>query len=415
MFNLSQYLKEVWSSTSYDSFELTRFAQEKTAEAARKGLAAMSLLTIAILVIEAMLYYKFGMDPMYLYTCGVLIILALNVLVSSRSVNESKALHMLGITLLVVSGTAFVLLAHYQHLFHPMLFASVALLFMVIPMMPWGLREALGVTLLIYMMFTLSTLGASFNFSEQSLWTLQFIMIGTGVVSLSIVVRNVQIRKHDLETQHELVVANECIADLSNRDPLTGAWNRRFFEQDFDEFIEKCREQQNQLNFMLIDVDDFKEINDEFGHEIGDQVLQSIARAFEQLTGDAGHLIRIGGDEFVLIFADLDPLVIARRGLKYLREYTRDSKYKKVNEVSLSIGVASAPAETNIGYHQLYKQADMAMYKAKSDKGSDPCSPNIIVSELQDPEELLMATQSLWKTNADEPEAAPDSDERKSG
>ena len=254
-----------------------------------------------------------------------------------------------------------------------------------------------------------------FNFSEQSLWTLQFIMIGTGVVSLSIVVRNVQIRKHDLETQHELVVANECIADLSNRDPLTGAWNRRFFEQDFDEFIEKCREQQNQLNFMLIDVDDFKEINDEFGHEIGDQVLQSIARAFEQLTGDAGHLIRIGGDEFVLIFADLDPLVIARRGLKYLREYTRDSKYKKVNEVSLSIGVASAPAETNIGYHQLYKQADMAMYKAKSDKGSDPCSPNIIVSELQDPEELLMATQSLWKTNADEPEAAPDSDERKSG
>ena len=402
MLDLQRYFQEVWTSTNYDSFELTRFAREKTTDAARQGLAAMSLLTIAILLIEAMLYYKFGMDPMYLYTCGVLIILALNILVSSRSVNEYKALHMLGITLLVVSGTAFVLLAHYQHLFHPMLFASVALLFMVIPMMPWGLREALGVTLLIYLMFTLSTLGAHFNFSEQSLWTLQFIMVGTGIVSLSIVVRNVQIRKHDLETQHELVVANECIADLSNRDPLTGAWNRRFFEHDFDQFIDKCREHQNQINFMLIDVDDFKEINDEFGHEIGDQVLQSIARAFLNLTADSGHMVRIGGDEFVLIFADLDPLVIARRGLRQLREYTCDSKYKKVNEVSLSIGVASAPAETNISYHQLYKQADLAMYKAKSEKGADPSSPNIVVSELHDPEDLLLSTQSLWKMKSDE-------------
>lgn len=402
MFDLQRYLQDVWSSTSYDSLELTRFAQERTTDAARQGLAAMSMLTIAILIIEAMLYFKFGMDAMYLYTCGILIILALNILVSSRSVNESKALHMLGITLLVVSGTAFVLLAHYQQLFHPMLFASVALLFMVIPMMPWGLREALGVTLLIYSMFTLSTLGASFNFSEQSLWTLQFIMIGTGVVSLSIVVRNVQIRKHDLETQHELVVANNCIADLSNRDPLTGAWNRRFFERDFDEFIEKCRAQQNQINFMLIDVDDFKEINDEFGHEIGDQVLSSIARAFNNLTAECGHLVRIGGDEFVLIFADLDPLVIARRGLKHLREYTCDSKYKKVNEISLSIGVASAPAETNISYHQLYKQADLAMYRAKSEKGADPSSPNVVVSELHDPEDLLLSTQSLWKMKSDD-------------
>ena len=402
MLDLQRYFQEVWTSTNYDSFELTRFAREKTTVAARQGLAAMSLLTIVILVIEGLLYYKFGMDPMYLYTCGVLIILALNILVSSRSVNESKALHMLGITLLVVSGTAFVLLAHYQHLFHPMLFASVALLFMVIPMMPWGLREALGVTLLIYLMFTLSTLGAHFNFSEQSLWTLQFIMVGTGVVSLSIVVRNVQIRKHDLETQHELVVANDRIADLSNRDPLTGAWNRRFFEREFDEFIEKCRQQQNQINFMLIDVDDFKEINDEFGHEIGDQVLQSIARAFLNLTGDSGHLVRIGGDEFVLIFADLDPLVIARRGLKHLREYTCDSKYKKVNEVSLSIGVASAPAGTNISYHQLYKQADLAMYKAKSEKDADPTSLNIVVSELHDPEDLFLSTQSLWKMKAED-------------
>jgi len=394
--NLNNYLRSVWSSTCYESAEITEFAHQKSIDEARKGLGAMSILIIAILLIEATLYIKFGLDPIYLYTCAILVVLSLNILFSARAIRDPQALHLLGVTLLVISGTAFVLLAHYQQVFHPMLFASVVLLFMVVPIMPWGLREALVVTLPIYAMFTLSTMGGQIYFADQSVWTLQFIMIGTGVISLSLVARNVRLRKHDLITQHDLVVAHDRIADLSNRDPLTGAWNRRYFDADFEDYLKRCHDNLHQIQFMLIDVDDFKVINDNAGHESGDKILQFVARVFEGLIADNGCVVRMGGDEFAVIFSDLDPKVIAKRGLKILRQLTQDHSCEEVVNVHFSIGVASVPPEIEISYRQLYKQADMALYKAKTEKGSDLAMPNIVVSVLSDPDDIFISTQELW-------------------
>ena len=387
----------MWSSTRYESPELTRFARQKSVAEARKGLVAMSILTIMILLIEGMLYVRFALDPLYLYTCAILVMLSFNMMFAARTVSDPQALHLLGITLLVVSGSAFVLLAHYQQVFHPMLFASVAMLFIVIPMMSWGLGEALAVTLLIYTMFTLSTLNANFNFAEQSLWTLQFIMLGASAVSLSLVVRNVKLRKHDIATQHDLVVAHEHITDLSNRDPLTGAWNRRYFDLKFECYLQQCRDNQNQFHFMLLDVDDFKTLNDECGHESGDQVLKHIGQAFESVLAGNGSIVRMGGDEFAVIFADLDPRVIAIRGLKQFCDLNAASKHDLVTRASVSIGVASVPPDIEVSYRQLYKQADLALYQAKSLKDDDRAPPNIVVSVLRDPNDVFSSTQSLWK------------------
>ena len=397
---LPRFLHSVWSSTRYDSPELTRFARKKSVEEARRGLVAMSILTMLILLIEATLYIRFALDPMYLYTCAILVLLSLNMVFAARTVVDPQALHLLGITLLVVSGSAFVLLAHYQQVFHPMLFASVAMLFIVIPMMSWGLSEALAVTLLIYTMFTLSTLDTDFNFADQSLWTLQFIMLGASAVSLSLVAHNVKLRKHDVATQHDLVVAHKRITDLSNRDPLTGAWNRRFFDLEFENYLARCREKQNQFHFMLLDVDDFKTINDECGHETGDLVLEHIGQAFSEVLAGNGILVRMGGDEFALVFADLDPRVIALRGLKKLCDLNAVSKYEPVVQASLSIGVASVPPDIEVSYRQLYKQADLALYKAKSLKDANQAPPNIVVSVLQDLDDVHLSTQTLWSRDA---------------
>ena len=387
----------MWSSTRYDSAELTRFARGKSVEEARKGLAAMSVLTIVILLIEATLYVKFALDPMYLYTCAILVMLSLNMVFAARTVSDPRALHLLGITLLVVCGSAFILLAHYQQVFHPMLFASVAMLFIVIPMMSWGLGEALAVTVLIYSMFTFTTLDAHYDFADQSLWTLQFVMLGAGAVSLSLVARNVKLRKHDVATQYDLVVAHEQITNLSNRDPLTGAWNRRYFDLEFETYLKQCRDNQNQFHFMLLDVDEFKLINDDCGHESGDQVLKNISRAFNSVIADHGSFVRMGGDEFAVIFADLDPKVIAVRGLKKFCDLNAASKYDLVAKASLSFGVASVPPDIEVNYRQLYKQADLALYQAKSLKDANPTPPNIVISALLDPNDVLISTQSLWK------------------
>ena len=395
--SLSSLIRSVWSSTRYDSSALTRFARGKAVEEARRGLVAMSVLTMMILLIEATLYVKFALDPMYLYTCAILVMLSLNMVFAARSVVDPQALHLLGVTLLVVCGSAFVLLAHYQQVFHPMLFASVAMLFVVIPMMSWGLGEALAVTLLIYTMFTLSTINTNFDFADQSLWTLQFIMLGASAVSLSLVVRNVKLRKHDVETQHNLVVAHKQITDLSNRDPLTGAWNRRYFDLEFENYLTRCRENQNQFHFMLLDVDDFKTLNDECGHESGDQILKHIGQAFDSVLAGNGNIVRMGGDEFAVIFADLDPRVIAIRGLKKFCDLNAANKHDLVSKASVSIGVASVPPDIEVSYRQLYKQADLALYRAKSLKDDNRAPPNIVVSVLRDPNDVFSSTQSLWK------------------
>ena len=393
---LSEQLHSVWSSTHFRTPELRRFAHAKTVEEARRGLAAMSIVIMAILAIEAVFYVRYALDPMYLYTSAVLVLLSLNMVFSARAVDDPKALHLLGITLLVVCGSAFVLLAHYQHVFHPMLFASVAMLFIVVPMMSWGLGEALAVTLLIYTMFTYSTIDARFDFADQSLWTLQFIMLGAGAVSLVLVARNVKLRKHDIEAQHDLVVAHDRILDLSNRDPLTGAWTRRYFDLEFEAYLAQCRANRNQFHFMLLDADDFKTINDACGHEAGDRVLQNIGHAFNRVLNGQGTLVRMGGDEFAVLFADLDPTVIATRALETFVELNADSKYEEARHANLSIGVASVPPDVEIVYRQLYKQADLALYSAKNQKGGAPGRLNIVVSTLRDPQDVFTSTQNLW-------------------
>jgi diguanylate cyclase (GGDEF)-like protein len=264
-------------------------------------------------------------------------------------------------------------------------------------MMSWGLGEALAVTLLIYVMFTLSMSAANFNFADQSLWVLQFIMLGASAVSLSLVVRNVKLRKHDLETQHDLVVAHGKITDLSNRDPLTGAWNRRFFGREFEQYLKQCRENQNQFHFMLLDIDDFKTLNDECGHESGDVILKHIGQAFDSVLADNGTIVRMGGDEFAVIFADLDPRVIAIRGLKKFSDLNSASNHDLVTKASISMGVASVPPDIEVSYRQLYKQADIALYRAKSLKDDKRAPPNIVVSVLQIPDDVLSSTQTLWK------------------
>ena len=394
--NILNELRMVWSSTSYRTQGLASFAEQKTVMEARRGLGSMSLIIIVILMIEAGLFIKFELDYMYLYTCAILMVLAVNIWIASRSIVEPQALYLLGVTLLIVSGTAFVLLAHYQQVFHPMLFASIALLFMVVPMMPWGLRESLTVTGLIYLMFTLSTLGARFNFDLQSLWTLQFIMLATGVISLSLVVRNVQIRKHDLETQHDLVVAHDHITSLSMRDPLTGAWNRRYFDETFEKDMNEYRNNQRQIYFMLADIDDFKIINDNCGHECGDMILRQIGQVFQELIANRGRMVRMGGDEFAMIFVDLEPTELTRNGIRKLREATADSIYSELVDINLSFGVACVPPHIEVSQRQLYKQADLALYQAKNQKKRDATSNNIVISRLCSAAEVEISTQRLW-------------------
>lgn len=93
--------------------------------------------------------------------------------------------------------------------------------------------------------------------------------------------------------------------ELSIRDELTGLYNRRYFNQQLESLITRCRDARQPLTVALIDLNEFKSINDTFGHHAGDAALQVVASCITRAVGDGGIVARTGGDEFAIIFPGL--------------------------------------------------------------------------------------------------------------
>jgi diguanylate cyclase (GGDEF)-like protein len=93
---------------------------------------------------------------------------------------------------------------------------------------------------------------------------------------------------------------------LTYRDDLTGAWNRRFFDAFLTQCIHKASERRRPITVMVFDLDHFKRYNDEFGHEAGDEILKETVRLLNSVVRKGDRVCRIGGDEFAVVFADIE-------------------------------------------------------------------------------------------------------------
>lgn len=375
-------LKDTWSITRFPADELTVYAQNLVLDETRKGLTAMSLLALALLAAEALLYAGLELGEAYLWTCALLAVFAVHVAFSARAIKDLASLYLLGTTMLIVSGMAFVLLAHQSGSFHIALFASIALLFMVIPMVPWGLREGLIITALIYGMLTASTWGVTARFEPETLWTLQLIMVGAGTISLALVARNASVRRSDIETRFNLEKAHKKILILSHKDPLTGAWNRRYLKGEFAVRLDEWRIAGQTFHFAFLDVDDFKAINDTYGHEYGDSVLQWVTAEFNIVLEDKGCLVRMGGDEFALLFADDDPARLIAAGLKAVRDLVCENGQQDPLEINFSVGMVTVTPDLQMAQDDVYREADSALYAAKDRKGHFSGRVNLVSRTL---------------------------------
>jgi diguanylate cyclase (GGDEF)-like protein len=160
-----------------------------------------------------------------------------------------------------------------------------------------------------------------------------------------------------------LVEERHKSGELARRDPLTGLANRRALIEQFEGFADSGAS----LRLMVIDIDRFKRINDRFGHDMGDRVLQTIATVL--LSHARGDICaaRLGGEEFAMLSRSdaLDPAL----ALQLLREI-RTSEMPHGEAVTASIGVADAVVTQAEDWTALYGQADRALYRAK-DEGRD--------------------------------------------
>ena len=93
---------------------------------------------------------------------------------------------------------------------------------------------------------------------------------------------------------------------MAYRDELTGAWNRRFYESFMKQVLREASRSRRAVTVLVFDIDDFKRYNDDYGHDAGDEVLRETVRLLESVIRAGDRVCRIGGDEFVVVFADLD-------------------------------------------------------------------------------------------------------------
>ena len=163
--------------------------------------------------------------------------------------------------------------------------------------------------------------------------------------------------RENLEKQHEQVLI----------DPLTGILNRTGYDESINKEYVRWRRYEGYLSLAVLDLDLFKDINDSYGHSVGDKVLSNVARQLETQIRECDILCRYGGEEFVLLLPETsvaDAFVM----LEKLRVYIAECKFHFHDQpvpVTMSCGIAGFRTDDTIS--EVFERADRAMYLAKRD------------------------------------------------
>ncbi len=154
------------------------------------------------------------------------------------------------------------------------------------------------------------------------------------------------------------------VRQLAYRDGLTGVFNRRFFEARMTEELERARRYRLEFSVLMIDLDDFKTLNDEFGHLHGDEALQSICRLFVEQCRKTDLICRFGGDEFAILLPETNHESAVGAAEKLRRVVAGFELPGVTRNVSVSVGIASYPQDGTTR-DEIVKAADDALYRAK--------------------------------------------------
>ena len=360
----------MWSATDFRPREIASYAEPEIRNNTRHGVQIMALLWLVINLTVWLLISRHGASSTEIYSHLALAALSLHIVISARFVDDIRTLQMLGMVLLVVSALAIMLVAHRTSNLSISTMAAIVMLFISVPIVPWALREATIVVGLTILLLTASIMSVSGRFNLEAFWLLELLVLGSTVIVAVLVAMNTAIRKQNIRARFELDNARKAVELLSLKDHLTGAWNRRYLESRFPGIAKECREQRKTLHVAVLDIDDFKGINDQYGHQLADKVLAGLGEIFIRHLGDAGSLVRLGGDEFLILYCGKDLEGLIGRVVDELHGEASVGAIADEREISLSAGFASAAPDETADPDKLYLQADNALYSMKKERKS---------------------------------------------
>lgn len=174
----------------------------------------------------------------------------------------------------------------------------------------------------------------------------------------TIAIRTMHLEKTKLELAH-----------LASHDPLTGLRNRLNLEKDIENTIEKSKKNGATFGMLMFDIDWFKTVNDEYGHDVGDLVLKEISSIFLSSVREGDKVYRAGGEEFVILFNRItydNELLIAQKIRKLVQSHIFNINGAHFSK-TISCGFYHSSIVEVQDYHHLFKLVDKALYKAKTD------------------------------------------------
>jgi diguanylate cyclase (GGDEF)-like protein len=185
------------------------------------------------------------------------------------------------------------------------------------------------------------------------------------------------------------------LTSLADRDPLTGLYNRRRFEENFEKILTKASRYGHGVALLYFDIDNFKLINDLSGHKVGDEIIQKVSQVLKQSIRATDLPVRQGGDEFAVVMDEVDIDIVHAAVLQFSERLNsvRFRRNDRLNSISCSIGVALYP-EHGTSVSELMGNADTAMYRAKAASRS---STNWVVYDPSFTDLHMLSEQVKWK------------------
>lgn len=210
--------------------------------------------------------------------------------------------------------------------------------------------------------------------SEQTdvLDTMEFIGMDSGLMNEIDKIKYINISlKSELESARGMLekqrAAIDNLKELSLKDHLTGLYLRQFMDKVLDEALYSFNRYSKIFSIIMLDLDNFKNINDMYGHAAGDVVLQDFAKMIRKITRYTDSCIRYGGDEFVVILPETNLEEAKKVSLK-IQSALKSVTFKKTNmefKCSVSIGITSVRKNDSI--ESILERVDKALYKTKHD------------------------------------------------